>query len=78
MDKFKEEILQDFGKKLYERRLEVYPELYFYLSEFIKIVDFDEITKPKISELFAQIEKWDSKNSIYFSYRTSSKAYRLR
>jgi len=76
--KLRTEIHKAFGSKLFERRLEVYPELYAYVSNFIKVIQFGTISQAAVRELVSQWEEWDSKNAILFSATTGHISYKLR
>ena len=67
LKKHKEEQMQEFGRKLFEKRLEVYPILFSYVSNFIKVVRFDNLTQENLVELSDKLLDWDTKNSIYMS-----------
>ena len=70
VEKHRAELRKVFGGKLYDRRFEVYPEVYSYLSKFIKVIRCGKINTEAVSELFNQLQEWDSKNSIVFSAYT--------
>ncbi len=78
IEKLRKEILQDFNVKLFEKRLEVYPELHSYLSQLIKVIQFGTISQETFKEIFEKIQIWDSKNSILFSGTTGLISYELR
>jgi hypothetical protein len=53
-EKPRTEIHKAFGSKLFERRFEVYPELYVYVSNFIKVIQFGTISQAAVRELVSQ------------------------
>lgn len=67
IQKFRAETQRDYGGKLLEKRLEVYPELYSYISDFIKLMRYGEISSAALRELFNRFQEWDTKNAILFS-----------
>ncbi len=78
LDKHSEQIRQEFSRRLFEKRMSVYPELYSFLSDFIKKVHFGDPNRDDVEQLFSQIQSWDSKNAILFSAKAGRVAYYLR
>lgn len=78
IQKLRAEIQHQFSSKLFEKRLELYPELYNYLSKFIRIIQFNKISKKAVQDLISEIHEWTSKNAILFSGPTGSISYKLR
>jgi len=76
--KLRAEIQHQFSSKLFEKRLELYPDLYNYLSKFIRIIQFDKISQKAVQDLISEIHDWTSKNAILFSEPTGSISYKLR
>lgn len=76
--KLRTEIEQKFGYKLFEKRLEVYPELYRYLSDFIKEIQFGKVDHSALERFFSQFLEWDSRYSIFFSGSTGEIVYKFR
>lgn len=70
LQKLRTEIQQTYADRLLEKRLEVYPELYAYLSDFIKVIRFSSVTKDSLEKLHSQVMQWDSRHSILFTART--------
>jgi hypothetical protein len=65
-----------FGSRIYEKRLELYPEYYSHVSSFIKAINFGEVTKPGLTALLEAMQDWDSRNAIYLgpaAHQTCSK-----
>lgn len=78
IQKLRAEIQHQFSSKLFEKRLELYPELYNYLSKFIRTIQFEQISQKAVQDLTSQIHEWTSKNAILFSGPTGSISYKLR
>lgn len=78
LDKHSEQIRQEFSRRLFEKRLLVYPELYSFLSEFGKTLVFGNPSRKDLELLFSQIQNWDSLNSILFSAPTGLSVYQFR
>ena len=76
----------EYAEELLKTRLEVYPELYNVISEFIKHVwgfrsgDFGYVgaTGAQLSELSTKISDWDSKHAILMSMEVSGALWLLR
>jgi len=77
-DKHSEQIKQEFSRRLFEKRMSVYPELYSFLSNFGKSLVFGTPSKKDLELLFSQIQNWDSLNAILFSAPTGLPVYHLR
>ena len=70
--KIRSEINQTYVNKLIEKRLDVYPQFYFLLSDFIKrFKQHDTASLEMLKDFRAKIEEWDSKNSLLFSDPTT-------
>ena len=69
---------QTYESKLLEIRLAVYPEVYSYLSSFIKEAQRNLLSKTAVETLLSKLDEWDSKNSIYLSGDASNTLYDFR
>ncbi|MCC6975532.1 MAG: hypothetical protein IT322_16115 [Anaerolineae bacterium] len=78
LQKLRTEINREFGGRLFAKRLEVYPELYALLSGFIKIIQFDHISKAAVNDFVSRWQEWDTRNAILFGSRTGNLSYDLR
>lgn len=78
LQKLRTEIQQTYAGNLLEKRLDIYPGLYALLSDFIKQIQFDTVSRAALEKLRAQMEEWDSKHSIFFSGRTGVICYGFR
>lgn len=70
LKKHKEILFQEFGQKLFEKRLEVYPTLYALVSNFIKTVRFGNLSNKEIKKLSNNLLEWDTNHAIYMSAET--------
>ncbi len=70
IEKFRSELQSCFGGKLFEKRLDVYPELYRHISDLIKTMRYGEISKETVIGLFERWQEWDSRHAILFSAYT--------
>lgn len=78
VEKLRTEIHQDFSLKLFEKRLDHYPDLYQYLSEFKKVIQYEEVTQERMIDFFKQLQEWDSRHSILFGSDTGKLLYHFR
>lgn len=62
------EFEQRINQKLFEKRLDVYPELYILLGDFgRKIEGNEEITRGEMKNTLEKVDDWDRKNSVFVS-----------
>lgn len=78
LQKLRTSLQTELGSKLYEKRLEVYPDLYAQLSTLIKLIESGELISKDLKEVFLIIQDWDTKNSILFSNQAGHIAYEFR
>jgi hypothetical protein len=76
--KLRIEIQQTYAGKLLEKRLETYPSLYRYLSDFVKLIEFQTVSKVSLQELRTNLETWDSQYSLFFSGYTTDRFHEFR
>jgi hypothetical protein len=83
LQRLRTEIQQTYAGKLLEKRLEVYPDMYYLLSDFIKKVQFHDDSKidmdeEVLEELRAQTNEWNSRYSLFFSGETNLTSTKFR
>lgn len=78
LQKLRSEIQRSYAGKLHEKRLEVYSDIYFALSDFTKKIENLTINKSNIASFNERLLNLDSKYAIYFSSQTGIIAYRFR
>ena len=66
VERLRREIHQDFSLTLFKTRLEHYPDLYQYLSDFKKVIQYEEVTRERLQSFFNKMQAWDSRHSILF------------
>jgi hypothetical protein len=76
--KVRTEIHREFGGKLFEKRLEVYPELYALLSSFVKVIQSGKVSNVAVNDFLSKWQDWDSKNALFFGRITGDLSYRVR
>lgn len=76
--KIKTQILQSYGDRILQKRMEIYPLLYSILSSFQKKVQFGKLTVSDVSEFKNKIEEWDSPNALFLSDKAQRRVYDFR
>lgn len=56
-----------YNSALFERRITIYPDLYFALSELGKAYSYDTMSQPDVALALKRIDEWDSRNAIFVS-----------
>lgn len=77
MRQVREERIQEIGVTVLEKRIELYPELYGYLSTFFKTMKFGTLSPKAVKNLFSQLDKWSQQNAIFYSESTDYISYQL-
>lgn len=65
------ELEQKYAKSLFDKRIEIYPELYSFLSSYIKLIDYGKQTVENLIEFRDKVDKWNSQYSMFFTLSTS-------
>ena len=58
---------EGYTQKLFDKRIECYPELYQLLSDFSKKIRRKKANSEELSKFISKVEEWDSKYAIYLS-----------
>ena len=77
-NKIKIGLEQKYAKSLFDKRIEVYPELYNLLSSYAKLIGYNQQTIDNLIEFRDNIDKWNNKYSIFFTASTSTISARFR
>jgi hypothetical protein len=72
------QIKEVYTGKLYEKRIETYPELYSLASELGKHIFNNSVTSDHLRHTSSRLDSWDSRNSIFCSPSTLMKILALR
>lgn len=78
VERLRREIHQDFSLTLFKTRLEHYPDLYQYLSDFKKVIQYEEVTRERLQSFFNKMQAWDSRHSILFGSDSGKLLYHFR
>lgn len=70
LKKIRTDLEQKYAKSLFDKRIELYPELYGLLSSFSKTMQYDQLNIEKLIEFRESVDSWDSKYSIFFTQTT--------
>jgi hypothetical protein len=65
------ELEQNYAKSLFDKRIEIYPELYNLLSAYIKLIEYGKQGVENLIEFRDKIDKWNSQYSMFFTLSTS-------
>jgi len=76
--KLQADVERAYGTKLFDKKLDAYPELYAYVSDFIKILNSRRIDSKLVKSFYEHWQKWDSKYAILFSASTHGICSRVR
>lgn len=76
--KIQKEQEHSYAKALFEKRIECYPELFNYLSEYTKIIRNNQQNIKNLTELKKQINAWNSKHSLFFTRATAIYSSKFR
>lgn len=78
MNKLRVELQQQYAKSLFDKRVDVYQELYFLLSGYGKKIQYGQQTKENLKEFGEQVDLWNSRNAIFFTQPTRRISYKFR
>ena len=78
LNKLRIEMQKLYSGRLQEKRLEIYPQLYFLLSSFQKRVEIGDVSRPLLQKLFEETNEWNSRHSFLFSGRTGFVSFNFR
>lgn len=68
--RIKTELEQKYSKTLFDKRVELYPQLYSLITSFGKLMQYKSVAKDDLIELRAKIDDCDNKCSIFFTQPT--------
>ena len=72
LHKHKEQIAQNFGQRLFEKRIDSYPKLYSIVCRYARDLKSNTMDINKLKDYYKEIYEWDINNSIYMSEKTHS------
>lgn len=68
--KHQEQIMQEFGQRLFEKRIECYPKLYSIVCRYARDLKENRMNISLLKEYYNETSDWDVNNSIYMSAKT--------
>lgn len=74
----KTQLEQRYATSLFDKRVEIYPNLFFILSNYGKIIEYGKQTKTNLTEFRDNLDSWDSKNAIYLTPPIFKFSWRFR
>jgi len=76
--KIQTELEQRYAKSLFDKRIEVYPELHSLLNGYAKLIDQNKLTVKNLLEFKNKFDEWDKSFSLFFTPRTSILSSRFK
>ena len=78
ISKLRKLLEQQYAKSLFDKRLDVYPNLYRVLSRYAKIIQYNQNTVANIIQFRDDLDKWDIENALLLTSNTSRLAGKFR
>src|SRR5262245_9467614 len=78
IDKLKRELEHQYAKSLFEKRIDVYPELYNLFSSYAKMVRDGQANAKNLIDLREKNDNWNNRYSIFFTEATKKVSYKFR
>ena len=75
--KLRDEYVHRYAGKLFEKRLEVYPELLSPFVDVIHKINLKQATPKDIKDPFPILTEWDTKNAIFLGAQPQQTIHRL-
>lgn len=76
--RIRRELEQSYEKSLFDKRVEIYPELYQLLSANLKLIQYGDASRDTLLMFKEQIDAWNSKYSLFFTRATTQISWRFR
>lgn len=67
-----------YAKALFDKRVEYYPQLFNYLSDYAKVIRAKKHTHENLAELKQAIDEWNSKHALFFTPATARFSAKFR
>lgn len=67
-----------YSKSLFDKRIEIYPELYNSLSSYDKLIQYNKQSIESLREFRDKVDEWNSRNSLFFTEATTKISSRFR
>lgn len=67
-----------YAKALFDRRVEYYPQLFNYLSDYAKVIRANKQTPDNLAEFKSTVDEWNSKYSLFFTKSTAKFSAKFR
>jgi hypothetical protein len=74
----RKELEQSYEKSLFEKCVEVYPELYCLLGRYAKIIAYGKATRDDLQRFRDKVDEWNSKYSLFLTPATTDVSWRFR
>ena len=70
LEKIKRQLEQAYAESLFDKRLEIYPQLYNFLSNYRKAILYGKQNVKNLLEFRDTIDQWNSQYSFFFTGST--------
>jgi hypothetical protein len=77
IQKLRDEYLHRYAGRLFEKRLEVYPELLSPFVDVIHKINLKQISSKEVKELFPVLSEWDTKYAVLVGAQPQQTIHRL-
>ena len=67
-----------YAKALFDKRVDYYPELFNYLSDYAKVIRSNKQNVENLAEFKQALDEWNSKHSLFFTPPTSRFSAKFR
>jgi hypothetical protein len=67
-----------YAKALFDKRVEYYPQLFNYLSDYAKIIRSNKQNADNLAEFKSAVDEWNSKHSLFFTKSTAKFSSKFR
>lgn len=76
--KYEEQIAQNVGQRIFEKRIDTYPQLYSIVCRYARDLKQNTMSITKLQEYYKKMVDWDVNNSIFMSATTHHLFWLLR
>ena len=78
LEKIRQQLEQKYVKSLFDKRIEIYPQLFTLLSNYGKIIQYNKQNAENLNELRNNLDNWNNQHGIFFSRDTAKLSSRFR
>ncbi|HYX72243.1 MAG TPA: hypothetical protein VE732_05700, partial [Nitrososphaera sp.] len=67
-----------YAKALFDKRVECYPQLFNYLSDYAKVIRSNRQNSDNLARFKSDVDEWNSKHSLFFTKSTAKFSAKFR